>query len=233
MLVEFGKASYLEKARQQPEKVKQVIDKIKADGLVPTMEAVFRKLGEPLPLGYCNAGEVIGVGREVTQFAIGDRVVSNGHHAEVVCIPKNLVAKIPENVSYEHAAFTVIGAIGLQGIRLIAPTFGETVVVTGLGLIGLIAGQILKANGCNVIGFDFDKQKVDLAKEAGMDAYLVSKEIDPVQLINSLTNGIGCDAVLITASTKSNDVISQAANMCRKKRKNCFSWSSGSGYSTK
>ncbi len=217
MLVEFGKASYLEKARQQPEKVKQVIDKIKADGLVPTMEAVFRKLGEPLPLGYCNAGEVIGVGKGVTEFTIGDRVVSNGHHAEVVCIPKNLVAKIPENVSYEHAAFTVIGAIGLQGIRLIAPTFGETIVVTGLGLIGLIAGQILKANGCNVIGFDFDKLKVDLAKESGIDAYLVSKEIDPVQQIYSLTNGIGCDAVLITASTKSNDVISQAANMCRKK----------------
>ena len=217
MLVEFGKAGYLEKARQQPEKVKQVLEKIKSDGLLPTIEAVFRKLGEPLPLGYCNVGEVIAVGQGVNDFKIGDRVASNGHHAEVVCIGQNLVAKIPDTVTYDQASFTVIGAIGLQGIRLIGPTFGETIVVTGLGLIGLISGQLLLANGCRVIGLDFDKSKVDLAKSFGIEAYSVDDGTNPITLIESLTNGIGADGVLITASTKSNDVIAQAAGMCRKK----------------
>lgn len=217
MLVEFGKASYLEKARQQPEKVRQVLDKIKTDGFRPTIEAVFRKLGEPLPLGYCNVGEVIAVGNGVTDFKIGDRVASNGHHAEVVCVGQNLVAKIPDIVTYDQASFTVIGAIGLQGIRLINPTFGETIVVTGLGLIGLISGQLLLANGSRVIGLDFDQGKVDLAKSFGIEAYNVSDGTNPVTLIESLTNGIGADGVLITASTKSNDVISQAAGMSRKK----------------
>lgn len=217
MLVEFGKANYIEKARQQPEKVKQVIDKIKTDGIKPTLEAVFRKLGEPLPLGYCNVGEVIAVGEGVLDFKVGDRVASNGHHAEIVCVGKNLVAKIPDNVSYDQAVFTVIGAIGLQGIRLIGPTFGETIVVTGLGLIGLISGQLLLANGCRVIGLDFDPQKVALAKSFGIEAYIVENNMNPVILVENLTNQIGADGVLITASAKSNDVISQAAGMCRKK----------------
>ena len=104
-------------------------------------------------------GEVVEVGRDVTEFKIGDRVASNGPHAEYVSVPKNLVAKIPEGVSDEHAAFTVIGSIGLQGIRLVNPTLGETVIVVGLGLIGLITAQLLKANGCHVIGFDFDQSK--------------------------------------------------------------------------
>lgn len=217
MLVEFGKAGWIAKARQQPEKVRQVIQKIRTDGLKPTMDAVFRKLGEPLPLGYCNAGEVIGVGKGVDDFKIGDRVISNGNHAEVVSVPKNLVARIPEGVSYEEATFTVIGAIALQGIRLIAPTFGENVVVTGLGLIGLIAAQLLKANGCQVIGLDYDQQKVDLAKSFGVEAIKVGEGIDPIENVLSLTHGVGADAVLITASTKSNDVISQAAQMSRKR----------------
>jgi predicted dehydrogenase/threonine dehydrogenase-like Zn-dependent dehydrogenase len=216
MLVEFGKANFIDKARQQPEKVKQVLDKVKTDGLKPTLEAVFRKLGEPLPLGYCNAGDVIAVGEGVTEFKIGDRVISNGNHAEVVCVPKNLVAQIPETVSYEEASFTVIGAIALQGIRLINPTFGETVVVTGLGLIGLIAAQLLQANGCDVIGLDFDDNKVALATSWGIKAFNAGT-IDPVNTIQSLTNGVGADAVLITASTKSNDVIAQAAKMSRKR----------------
>jgi predicted dehydrogenase/threonine dehydrogenase-like Zn-dependent dehydrogenase len=217
MLVEFGKANFIDKARQQPEKVKQVLEKVKSDGLRPTMEAVFRKLGEPLPLGYCNAGEVVAVGEGVSDIKIGDRVVSNGHHAEVVSVPENLVAKIPAGVSYEEAAFTVIGAIALQGIRLINPTFGETVVVTGLGLIGLIAAQLLQANGCEVIGLDFDDQKVNLAKSWGIKAYNVAGGGNPVELVQQHTGGIGCDAVLITASTKSNEVISQAARMSRKR----------------
>ncbi len=216
MLVEFGKGSLIAKARQQPDKVKQVLDKIKTEGLIPTLEAVFNKLDEPLPLGYCNAGEVIAVGEGVTEFSIGDRVASNGHHAEIVCIPKNLVAKIPDNVSYEEAAFTVIASVALQGIRLTNPTMGETVVVTGLGLIGLIAVQLLQSNGCNVIGFDFDSNKVALARQLGVQAFVASS-IDVVKVVEDFTQGIGCDAVIITASTKSNDVINQSAQMCRKR----------------
>ena len=216
MLVEFGKSNLISKARQQPEKVKQVLDKIKTEGLLPTLEAVFNKLDEPLPLGYCNSGEVIAVGEGVSEFRVGDRVASNGHHAEIVCIAKNLVAKIPENVSYEEASFTVIGSIGLQGIRLVNPTIGETVVVIGLGLIGLITVQLLLANGCNVIGFDFDSRKVEMAKNSGANAFIASN-VDVVKIVEEYTGGIGADAVLITASTKSNDVISQSAQMSRKK----------------
>lgn len=216
MLVEFGKSNLINKAKQQPEKVKQVLDKIRTEGLMPTLEAVFNKLDEPLPLGYCNAGKVISVGEGVTEFKVGDRVASNGHHAEVVCVPKNLVARIPDIVSDEEACFTVIGAIGLQGIRLAAPTFGETVVVIGLGLIGLITVELLLANGCRVIGFDFDNKKVELAKSKGALAFNAA-EANVVSTVEGLTQGIGADAVLITASTKSNDVIHQAADMSRKR----------------
>jgi predicted dehydrogenase/threonine dehydrogenase-like Zn-dependent dehydrogenase len=216
MLVEFGKGNLISKAKQQPEKVKQVLDKIKTEGLLPTLEAVFNKLDEPLPLGYCNAGEVIAVGEGVSGFNIGDRVASNGHHAEIVCVPKNLVAKIPDNVNYDEACFTVVGSIGLQGIRLANPTLGENVVVIGLGLIGLITVELLIANGCNVIGFDFDPNKVSIANKMGAKAFVAATN-DVVKTVESLTDGIGADVVLITASTKSNDVISQAANMSRKR----------------
>lgn len=216
MLVEFGKSNLLSKARQQPEKVKQVLDKIKSDGLLPTLEAVFNKLDEPLPLGYCNAGVVIEVGEGVSEFKVGDRVVSNGAHAEYVCVPKNLCALIPENVSDEEAAFTVIGSIGLQGIRLVNPTIGETIVVIGLGLIGLITAELLIANGCEVIGFDFDDKKVALAQSKGVKAFN-AKGIDVVKTVEGITNGVGADAVIITASTKSDEVISQSAQMSRKR----------------
>lgn len=218
MLVEFGRGNLISKARQQPEKVKMVLNKIKTEGLIPTLEAVFNKLDEPLPLGYCNAGEVIAVGEGVTEFSVGDRVASNGHHAEIVCVPTNLVARIPDNVSYEEAAFTVIGSIGLQGIRLVNPAFGDYVVVIGLGLIGLITAELLLANGCNVIGFDFDQQKVDIASKKGVNAYNASN-VDVVKVVENMTKEVGADAVLITASTKSNDVISQAAQMSRKRGK--------------
>lgn len=217
MLVDFGKANFIQKAKQQPDKVKMVLDKVKTDGLRPTMEAVFNKLGQPLPLGYCNVGEVVAVGKGVTEFVVGDRVASNGNHAEYVCIPKNLVAKIPDNVTDEEAAFTVIGAIGLQGIRLLNPTFGETVVVVGLGLIGLITAELLQANGCNVIGFDFDSKKIAMAKEKGIIAVNPADGTDQVKFVESYTNGIGADGVIITASNKSNEIISQSANMCRKR----------------
>jgi len=217
MLVEFGKANLIDKARQQPDKVKQVLDKIKSDGLWPTLDAVFKKLGEPLPLGYCNAGEVIGVGEDVSEFKVGDRVASNGPHAEIVLVPKNLVAKVPDNVSDEEASFTVIGSIGLQGIRLINPTFGETITVIGLGLIGLITCQLLKANGCRVIGYDFDESKVELANTFGISAFKSSAETDPVKVCLEKTSGVGVDGVIITASTQSDEVIAQAAQMSRKK----------------
>lgn len=217
MLVEFGKANLIDKARQQPDKVKQVLDKIKTDGLQPTLEAVFNKLGQPLPLGYCNVGRVIAVGRGVTEFQVGDRVASNGNHAEVVCVPQNLVAKIPDGVSDDEAAFTVIGSIALQGIRNLNPQLGETIVVVGLGLIGLVAAQLLKANGCNVIGTDFDQQKVDMANGFGVTAINPGKGVDPVKFVEDATNGIGADGVLITASAKTDEVIHQACLMSRKR----------------
>jgi len=217
MLVDFGKANLLQKAKQQPDKVKMVIDKIKTDGLKPTLDAVFNKLGQPLPLGYCNVGKVVAVGKNVNEFSVGDRVASNGYHAEYVCVPKNLVARIPENVTDEDAAFTVVGAIGLQGIRLLQPTFGETIVVVGLGLIGLITAELLLANGCNVIGFDFDPEKIRIAKEKGIIAVNPGEGTDQVKFVESYTDGIGADGVIITASNKSNEIISQSANMCRKR----------------
>lgn len=217
MLVEFGKANFLQKARQQPDKVKEVISKVKTDGIKPTFNAVFNKLGQPLPLGYCNVGEVVAVGKGVEEFKVGDRVASNGNHAEYVSVPKNLVAKIPDNVSDEDAAFTVIGAIGLQGIRLVNPTLGETVVVVGLGLIGLMTCQLLLANGCNVIGFDYDSKKVELAKKFGVNAVNPGEGVDQVAFVMDFTNQIGADAVIITASNKSNEIISQSAQMSRKK----------------
>ena len=217
MLVEFGKANFLQKARQQPERVKMVLDKVKSDGIKPTIEAVFNKLGQPLPLGYCNAGKVVAVGKGVSEFKIGDRVASNGYHAEYVSIPQNLVVRIPENVSDDEAVFTVIGSIGLQGIRLGNPTLGETIVVIGLGLIGLLTAQLLKANGCRVIGFDFDGAKVALARDFGVLAYNPSDGTDQVKLVQSLTNEIGADAVIITASNKGNEIIAQSAKMSRKR----------------
>lgn len=216
MLVEFGKSNLISKARQQPDKVKQVLDKIKTEGLIPTLEAVFNKLGEPLPLGYCNVGKVIAVGEGVSEFKVGDRVASNGQHAEFVCIPKNLVAHIPDGVSDDEAAFTVIGSIGLQGIRLLNPTLGETVVVVGLGLIGLLTAQLLVANGCRVIGVDIDESKLELSKQWGVIPFN-PKSGDIVKFVEGITDGIGADGVLITASAKTDEIVSQAARMSRKR----------------
>ncbi|WP_144549955.1 bi-domain-containing oxidoreductase [Peribacillus simplex] len=217
MLVDFGKSNYLQKARQQPEKVKQVIDKVKTDGLQPTINAVKTKLDQPIPLGYSNAGVVLAVGENVHQFKVGDRVVSNGSHAEVVSVPENLCAKIPDNVPSEQAAFTVISSIGLQGIRLAKPTLGETFMVTGLGLIGLLTVQLLRAHGCKVIASDYDQRKVDLAVSFGADAINAGNEMNVVDYVMNKTNGRGVDGVIVTASTKSSDPISQAAQMSRKR----------------
>jgi len=217
MLVEFGKAGWVDKARQQPDKVRMVLDKIKTDGLMPTMEAVFNKLDQPLPLGYCNVGRVAKVGAGETAFAEGDRVISNGKHAEVVSVPFNLCAKVPGSVSDEEAAFTVLGAIALQGIRLVQPTLGETVVVTGLGLIGLVTVQLLRAHGCRVLGLDFDKEKLELARQFGAEVVDLAARQDPVKAAELYSRGRGVDAVIVTAATKSSEPMHQAALMCRKR----------------
>lgn len=217
MLVEFGKSNLLQKARQQPDKVKQVLEKVKSEGLVPTLEAVFNKLGQPLPLGYCNVGKVIAVGEAVVDFQVGDRVASNGQHAQYVNVPQNLVAHIPENVSDDEAAFTVIGSIGLQGIRLCQPTMGETIVVIGLGLIGLLTTELLIANGCRVIGIDIDSHKIDIVRAKKVIGINPLEGTDTVKFVNDFTNGNGADGVIITASAKGDDIISQAAQMSRKR----------------
>jgi len=217
MLVDFGKASYLQKARQQPEKVKMVLEKIGTDGLMTTVEAVRSKLAQPLPLGYCNVGMVSEVGVGVDGFKSGDRVVSNGPHADVVRVPKNLCARIPDNVDDESAAFTVVASIGLQGIRLAQPTLGEAVVVTGAGLIGLLTIQLLRAQGCRVLAIDYDQRKLDLARQFGAEICNPGKGEDPISSGLAFSRGQGVDAVIITASTKSNDPVTQAARMCRKR----------------
>ena len=217
MLVEFGKAGWIEKARQQPDKVRMVVNKIKTDGLMPTLEAVLNKLDQPLPLGYCNVGRVMEVGGGLVGYAPGDRVVSNGKHAEAVCVPINLTARVPDNVSDDEAAFTVLGAIALQGIRLVQPSLGETVVVTGLGLIGLVTVQLLRSHGCRVLGLDFDPEKLALAKKLGAEVVHVGAGQDPVAAAQAFSRGRGVDAVIITAANKSNEPMHQAALMCRKR----------------
>lgn len=217
MLVDFGKANLLDKARQQPDKVRMVLDKIKTDGLVPTLAAVQSKLDQPLPLGYCNAGVVIDVGPGVQGFAVGDRVASNGKHAEVVSVSAILCAKVPDSVTDETAAFTVVGAIALQGIRLVQPTLGESFVVIGLGLIGLITVQLLRAQGCRVLGVDFDEEKLALARQFGAKTANPAKGEDVLAIAQAFSRGRGVDGVIITASTKSNEPVHQAAQMCRKR----------------
>ncbi len=219
MLIEFGKAGWVEKARQQPDKVKQVLDKVRTDGLVPTLEAVRSKLDQPVALGYCNVGEVIGAGEEgqPSPFREGERVVSNGPHAEIVSVPRNLCARVPDGVADEEAAFTVVGAIALQGIRLAAPTLGEAFVVTGLGLIGLMAVQLLRAHGCRVLGLDYDGAKLALARRFGAETVDLSKGEDPVATSEAFSRGRGVDGVIITAATRSSEPVHQAALMCRKR----------------
>jgi predicted dehydrogenase len=217
MLLDFGKAGWINKARQQPEKVKQVLQKIKTDGVGPTVKAVTNKLNQPMPIGYSNVGTVLDLAMDVKGFKKGDRVVSNGYHAEVVCVPYNLCACIPDNVDNVTAAFTVVSAIALQGIRLIKPTLGESIAVIGLGLIGQLTCQILRANGCRVIGFDYNETKVRLATKHGVEAWNLSNDVDSVKAAYAFSGSNGVDGVVITASTKSNLPIEQAPEMCRKR----------------
>jgi threonine dehydrogenase-like Zn-dependent dehydrogenase len=217
MLVDFGKASWIEKARQQPEKVRMVLDKMRTDGVLTTLEAVQSKLSEPLPLGYCNVGVVAEVGTGVDHLRKGDRVVSNGNHADVVRVPRNLCARIPDSVDDDSAAFVVLASIGLQGIRLAAPTLGEAFVVMGVGLIGLLTVQLLRAHGCRVLAIDFDADRLALARRFGAHTCDLGKGEDPVAAGLEFSRGQGVDGVLVTASTSSSDPMSQAAKMSRKR----------------
>lgn len=216
MLVDFGKAGWLGKARQQPEKVRAVLSKIRANGLTETLRAVRSKLAQPIPLGYCQVGVVVDPGARVTDdslatFRVGDRVVSNGPHAEVVAVAHPLCARIPEGVSDEAATFTPLAAIALEGIHLLAPQPGDKVVVTGLGLIGQLAVRLLRAQGCEVLGLDPSAERRALAERSGATTAVG----DPVVAALSWTHGVGVAGVLITASTASHEVVNQAARSCR------------------
>ena len=217
MLLNFGNSNIIEKAKKHPDKVKEVINKMINDGPITTLDAVNNKLEEPIPLGYSNVGEIIAKGDNVSCFKVGDKVVSNGPHAECVLVNKNLCAKIPDGVLDEEAVFTVLASIGLQGIRLAEPTIGETFVVCGLGLIGLLTAQLLKANGCNVYGLDIDHKKIKIAKDLGIESFASKNNSDSISWFNQITNNSGVDGVLITAATESNNPLDIASQICRKR----------------
>ena len=164
MLINFGQSNILQKARSNPDRVKDVLNKISVEGPFSAIDAVNKKLEQPISLGYCNVGEIIEIGSSISEYRVGDRVVSNGSHSEYVLVSKNLSAKIPKEVQNEDAVFVILASIGLQGIRLAKPSLGETFVVCGLGLIGLLTSQLLKANGCEVIGLDPNQERINLQK---------------------------------------------------------------------
>lgn len=217
MLLEFGRGNLIEKALQQPDKVRQTLAKVRTDGLAATITAVRSKLDQPLPLGYCNAGVVREIGADVTHVKPGDRVVSNGPHAELAVVGRNLVARIPDGVSDEQAAFAPLAAIALQGCRLAAPALGETFCVIGLGLIGLLAVQLLRANGCRVIASDLAADRLALARSWGAETVDVSAGGDSIAAALALTNGVGVDGVIIAATSRTDDIVADAARMCRKR----------------
>jgi predicted dehydrogenase/NADPH:quinone reductase-like Zn-dependent oxidoreductase len=209
MLVEFGRGGWLSKARQQPEKFRAVLAKVRSEGLFPTIAAVRSKLAQPIPLGYCHVGEVLDAG-EVPGLSAGDLVVSNSPHAEIVSADPAFAARVPAGVSAEHAAFTPLAAVALQGIRLVGAQSGETVVVMGLGLIGQLAVRLLRARGVQVVGIDPDASKRSVAVQAGATAW------DPATPL-PLVLASGAAGVLITASTSSDEPVNLAARLCRRR----------------
>lgn len=217
-LVNLAKASLAGKAMARPDLVRQVIGKAQREGIVPTIEKVFAKLDTPISLGYSLAGTVLEAGPGVDGLTARDRVACAGagvaNHAEINAVPKNLAVAIPEGVDDEAASFVTLGAIALQGVRVAAPTLGERVVVLGLGLIGLLTVQLLKANGCRVLGFDPAESRAALARRLGADV-AVSAGLD--EAAAGFTDGRGADAVIVTASTKSSDPVNDAARISRMK----------------
>lgn len=217
--VELGKKSLLGKAMARPDLVRLVLKQVKEQGLLDTASRVLTKLGTDSAMGYSSAGVVVEVADDVSEFRVGDKVACAGggyaSHAELVVVPKNLVAKVPDGVSLQDAAYTTLGAIALQGIRQAAPTLGETVMVIGLGLLGQLLVQLLKANGCRVIGVDINPDAAALAQQHGADLALVRSEETIKEQILAFTYGYGVDAVIITASTSSNDPVEFAADVMR------------------
>jgi polar amino acid transport system substrate-binding protein len=217
-LMDLAKASLAGKAVARPDLVRRVVRNVQRDGLMPTVEKVFARLDTPIPLGYSLAGEVIEIGRAVSGHTVGGRVACAGaglaNHADINAVPKNLCVPIPDGVDDEDASFVTLGAIALQGVRQAAPTLGERVVVMGLGLIGLLTVQLLKANGCRVLGFDPNPLRAALAKEMGADL-AVSSDLGAAAA--GFTDDHGADAVILTASTKSSEPINQAAEISRLK----------------
>ncbi len=217
MLVDFAKKSILAKAKDRPDLVKQTLDKMKKEGFKNTLEKVFTKLDSPIPLGYSLSGRVIEVGEKLSGINIGDRVACGGagyaNHSEINYVPKNLMVKIPDGVDDVDAAFVTVGAIALQSVRQTEPKLGERVAVMGLGLLGQLAVQLLKANGCKVIGSDVDPDKLTLAKKLGADEVCHASEM--VKKAKEFSNGYGVDAVIIAASTSSNQPVIDAAEISR------------------
>jgi predicted dehydrogenase/NADPH:quinone reductase-like Zn-dependent oxidoreductase len=209
LLVEFGRGGWLSKVRQQPEKFRQVLAKARAEGWFATVAAVRSKLAQPIPLGYCHVGQVLDPG-DVPGFAVGDRVVSNSPHAEVVVADPAFAARIPAAVPAEQAAFTPLAAVALQGLRLVDARAGDTVVVMGLGLIGQLAVRLLRARGIRVVGVDPDASKQAMAAQAGACIP------DGASPLHALVGG-GAAGVLITASTSSDEPVNQAARLCRRR----------------
>lgn len=220
-LVEFGGRSLLGKARSRPDLVRKVLDKAQKDGWVNAFQTAMSRLESPMPLGYSAAGVVVEVGCSVPGFAPGDRVAVAGaghaNHAEFLSVPHTLAAAIPDDVADECAAYTTIASIAMQGVRQASPSLGDTVVVLGLGLLGIITVQLLKANGCRVFGIDLNPQKVDQAREFGLDdgRALPAENVEPA--LENFTRGRGADGVIITAATPSSEPINLAAQLLRRK----------------
>lgn len=218
LMVELAQKGLIGKATERPDLVRQVIDKARRDGIIPTVEAVMRRLDTPTPLGYSSSGTVIAVGDRVNNFKTGDLVACAGagyaSHAEIVFIPKHLAVKLPDRVDFESAAFTTMGAIALQGLRLAKLQLGETVAVIGLGLLGLLTCQLAKAAGCLVLGMDTNQERCLLAKQLGIDD-AVSDDASLIEACSRLTGGRGADKVLITAGTRSNGPVTLAGDVAR------------------
>lgn len=213
--------SIWQRALRQPQHVRKVVDMVLADGLTQTRRLVRERLAVELPTGYSGAGVVVEVGEGVDEFAPGDRVACAGaqcaFHAEIVRIPRNLVAPIPEGVGFDAASSVALGAIALQGLRRASPTLGETFVVIGLGILGQLTAQLLRANGCRVIGVDLDRNRIALAQRFGMHLGVHPDDANDIQQVARLTDGAGADGVIITAASPSDEIVSAAFGMCRKK----------------
>jgi predicted dehydrogenase/threonine dehydrogenase-like Zn-dependent dehydrogenase len=213
-VVDLARRSLIGKARQRPEDIKRVFQKLRQEGIATTITQVLAKLDDPMPLGYSLAGIVLECGAGVQEFKPGDRIAAAAPHSAIAVVGRNLCAPIPENVSFEQAAYTSIAAIGLQGVRLSQTNLGESVLVVGLGLIGQICVCLLKAQGCRVFGIDLDPAKLELARTLGADTVATGF---PLQAVKDFSGSFGVDSVVLTAATESNEPIEFAADVCRPK----------------